>query len=113
MVYLDMKQFLMPILDKEDPNNILLQQDNMPSLFHKQVASFRRNRLAGTSLSLGHLIHLTLFPMIFPLGVHATNGYHLAKLDGRIRHALATVTLYLLNNMWTETEHRYHLPGHS
>jgi hypothetical protein len=36
----------------------------------------------------------------------------LPRFAGRIRAAVATVTVNLYN-MWTETEYRWYLPGHS
>jgi hypothetical protein len=79
-----------------------------------QIASFQRNRLAGADLSFGHLVRLTLLPVLFffLLGVHkrccvrATTGCNLPELPVKIKIAVAVVTLDLFH-VWTEIEYRY------
>jgi hypothetical protein len=70
--------------------------------------------LAEAGLSLGHLVLLTLLPLIFFLLGYINDAVYvpplattLQELVGRIRDAVATVTLDLLNNVWTEIKYRY------
>jgi hypothetical protein len=57
------------VLEK-GPDDMLLRQDEAPPHFRKKVADFRaasfhKNVFAGVGPSLGHLVHLTLLPLIF------------------------------------------------
>jgi hypothetical protein len=69
----EVEEFFMRILEEEGPDDMLCQQNGAPPLFSKEVTdslikSFQRNGLSGAGLSLGHLVHLTLLPVIFSFG---------------------------------------------
>jgi hypothetical protein len=113
------EKFLMPILEEEGPDDMLFQQHGVPPHFHKEVTDFLNRKFPEKWIGRGGTITWPprspdLIPLDFILlGVHqgccdvpplATT---LPELAGRIRDTVATVTLDLLNNVWTETEHRY------
>jgi hypothetical protein len=94
---------------------MLFQQDGAAPHFHKEVTHFLNRKFPEKwfgrgGLSLGYLVHLTLLLLIFLLGYIKNAVYvpplatTLPEFAGRLRDAVATVTLDLLNNMWTETE---------
>jgi hypothetical protein len=103
-----LEEFLMPILEEEGPGDTLFQQDGAPPHFHKKAMDFLNRKFAekwfgGAGLSLGHLIRITLLHLFRGYIKHAVYVLPLvttvSELVGRIRDALATVTLDLLNNV--------------
>jgi hypothetical protein len=119
IVYLDMLyEFHMSILEEEGANDMLFQQDRAPPLFHREVTDFLNCRFPekwiGSGGPITHLICLTLLPLIFSFGGYIKDAVNmpplattLLELTRRIRDTVATVTLDLLNNMWTVIEYRY------
>jgi hypothetical protein len=61
-----LKKFFVPVLNEEGPNDVLFQQDAVPSHFHMKVTDFLNGVFPE---KFGHLIQLTLVPLIFfPFG---------------------------------------------
>jgi hypothetical protein len=119
IVFLDMEEFLMPILEQEGPDDVLFQQDGAPLHFHKEVTDFLNRKFSEKWIGRGGPItwpprspDLTPFDFLF-------RGYikdavyvpplvtTLPELAGRMRDEVATVTLDVLNSVWTEIEYRY------
>jgi hypothetical protein len=114
-----LEEFLMLILEEEGPDGMLFQQGGAPPHFHNEVTDFLNRKFPEKWIDRGRPIiwpprspDLTALDFFFLLGVHqgccvrATIGYHFAGTCSRIRDAVATVALDLLN-AWNETEYRY------
>jgi hypothetical protein len=110
----------MPILEEESPDDMLFQQDGAPPPhFHKEATDFLYRRFPEKWIGRGGPITWPpRSPDLTPLDLFFC-GYikdavyvsplatTLPELAGRIRDAVAIVTLDLLNNVWTEIEYRY------
>lgn len=119
-VYLDMlKEFLMPILEEEGPNDMVFQCDGVHINFHKKVTDFLNSKVPEKWIGSGkyitwYIIHLTLLPLNFYFRITSRAlcmtplPTTLTELDGQTRAAVATVTLSL-PNMWNEIQYRYDL----
>jgi hypothetical protein len=108
------EEFLMPILDENDHNDMLFQQDGLPPHFVKEVMNFLNRNFLEKWISTGGLIILSppffFLSLIFSFGVHkkmymSALAITLPELAGRIRAAVATATVNLYN-MWPESEYR-------
>jgi hypothetical protein len=113
------EEFLLSVLKEEGPDVMLFQQHRASPHFHQEVTYFLNRKFPEKWISRGGPV--TWPPRspdctshdIFFWG-HINDSVHvqplattLPELAGRIRDVVATVTLDLLNNVWTEIEYRY------
>jgi hypothetical protein len=85
-----LEEFLMPILEKEGPNDMLFQQDGAPPHFHKEVMDFLNHKSPEKWIDRGGPItwppclpgltplHLFFWGVHQGCCVHATTDYHFA-----------------------------------
>jgi hypothetical protein len=119
-VYLDMlEEFLMPILEEECHNNMLFQQGRAPPHLHKEMTDFLNCKFPEKWIGRGKPITWPpcspdLTPRDFFFWGYIKDAMYMPPLAttmlepaGRIRDVVATVTLDLLNNAWTENQYRY------
>jgi hypothetical protein len=52
-VYLDMEEFLVPILEEEGPDNMLFQQDGALPHSHKEVTDLLNSKFPGKCIGRG------------------------------------------------------------
>jgi hypothetical protein len=76
--------------------------------------SFQSNGFIAASLSLGHLVHLTLLRLIlFILGVRQgccardTNTYDFSETSWGNKIRTVSNTLYVFNNVWIQIENTW------
>jgi hypothetical protein len=115
-----LEDYLMHILEEEGPYDMLFQEDGaLPPHFHKEVTDFLNQKFPYKWIGRGgpitwppHSPDRTPLDFLF-CGYIKDAAYlpplvtTLLELAGRIRDAVAVVTLDLFNNMWTEIEHTY------
>jgi hypothetical protein len=112
-----LEEFLMPILEEVGPDDMLFQQAGVAPHFHKE--DFLNRKSPEKWIDRGRPITWPLrSPDLTPLDYFFWGSIKdalyvpplattLPELAGSIRDTVATVTLDLLNNVWTETEYRY------
>jgi hypothetical protein len=110
----EVEEFLTPVLKEEGPDDMLLQQEGTPPHFHKEVTDFLNSKFPEKWIGRGGPITWPpsspdLTPLDFFFWGYIKDAVYmpplattLPELAGRIRAAVATVTLDLLNNVWTE-----------
>jgi hypothetical protein len=104
---------------KKEGLNDMLFQDGAPPHFHKEVTDFLNSKFPEKCIGRGWPITWQprspdLTPLDFFFWGFIKDAVYvpplattLPELAGRIRDAVATVTLNLLNNMCTETKYRH------
>jgi hypothetical protein len=106
----------MPTSEEQGPDDMLFQQDGAPPHFHKEVKNILNRKFPEKWIGRGGPITWPpSSPDLIPLDSFLW-GYIkdvvyvpplatiLPELAGRIRDAVAIITLHLLNNVWIETE---------
>jgi hypothetical protein len=88
------EEFLMPILDKDGPDDMFLQ-DGAPPHFHMEVTDFLNRKFPEKWIGIGG-------PITWP-----PRSPDLTSLDFLFWGYIKDATLDLLNNVCTENEYRY------
>jgi hypothetical protein len=98
---------------------MLINQDGVPPHFHEEMMDFLNCKFPEKWIGKSRPITWPpcspdLTPLDFFFWVYIKDAVYmpplattLPELAGRIRDAVATVTLDLLNKVWTEIEYRY------
>jgi hypothetical protein len=93
------QEFLMTILEQGGPDDVLFQQEEASPHFHNEVTEFLNRKFPEKWIGRGGPITWPpRSPDLTPL--HIFLATTLPELAGRIRDAVGTVTLDLLNKAW-------------
>jgi hypothetical protein len=85
IVDLDMEEILMPSWEDKGPSDMLFPQDRVPPYLHRDVGNLLNQKLLDKWICRDRpiswlLVHMTLLPLIFSLGVRSIIAYDFAIL---------------------------------